>query len=725
MRWYALTLVVLGLVSGTGLAYVNYEYYEGTWDQLPDFDALTPVHTGVAMGFDIAHRDQDDNFGFRFRAYLEILEAGSYTFYTISDDGSKLYIDDALVVNNDGLHGATENSGRIDLAAGQHTIEVTFFEKGGSNVLYVLYEGPGIDKQVIPEMLLQPQILPGGFGACCPQPADGAAAVDPETWLQWLPPDTALVPAPQFDIYFGDDPNFPEGPVVTGATQTQFDPAGALDAGTTYYWRIDVLDPNEGGLPAVHRGAVWQFTTRVGLVALYEFEADPNDSTGHGHGGTYMGTTDPNIVTDPLLGNVLELNPDGQDQEQYVEIGSVGIHGRMPRTIAGWARARTTALPDWTSVFGFAPKAGGGGNYFDVERASSGRYVLHVHGWEEPFASMDTEWHHFAATYDGVTMRWYLDGRPVGREERYLDTIDEFRIGSRQSHDTYFSGWVDDVAIWDYALSAEVIRQMVVFSDLDHDGDVDEQDLVTFGQNWLDSTVIPGSIMPTVVLDDFEIYGTFPPVMMGWFVYVHDSGKYGNTPATYPGAIATGEPAPYGGTQAFKVHYEFPPYDGDDWLTLGHRLSPYPDLSKYDEIRFRVKYHADNTEDVTLMFHGANDPPGVTEHEAFNVGPWPTTDDPADPNQWHEIVIDLHDNATVHWQGSYAGVEDVHYFNAILISIINTSGQVRTGTLYFDDFQLIDYTPECDGLPVGDVNADCLVDLQDFAVLAEEWMRRI
>ncbi|MBN1816700.1 MAG: hypothetical protein JW828_05025 [Sedimentisphaerales bacterium] len=722
-RWTIVAVAVM--FAGSAAAYVNYEYFEGTWDVVPDFHAMTPVQTGLSVGFDIGHRDQEESFGFLFQAYIDIPEDGVYVFYTTSDDGSKLYINGALVVNNDGTHGAEQRGGSIALVRGSSLIEVMFFEKTGDNVLYVLYEGPGIDKQAIPDHALHPVLLPATSKACCPIPHDGAVSVDPMASLSWLGPDQDLVPSAKFDLYFSADPNFPEGPRIWRGDELTYDPfeAAEMDAGTLYYWRVDVYDPNEGFTPALNKGDRWSFTTRFGLVASYAFEIDPSDGTGNGHDGTYQGKEDPNIVPDPVRGNVLKLNEGGQGDGQYVDIGSVGIHGNMPRTIAGWAKANTTSLPDWTGVFGFAPKAGGGSNYFDVERDSSGNYALHVHGWEQPFMPVDTQWHHFAATYDGITIRWYLDGKPIGGEERILATIDEFRIGTRQSHNTFFVGLVDDVAIWDYALSQQEIRRMVLLADFDHDGAVDADDLAAFCADWLADTVIPGSIQTPVALEDFERYSPdgFPPITLGWFIYLSDSGTTKTTIR-----LMTGEPeAPYGGHKMMRFDYEFPVYpQGDDWLVLGHRISPNRDMAKYDEIRFRIRYHADNTEDVGLFFHGANDPPDEIEHEAFNVGPFPTTDNPADPNQWHEIIIDLRNDESIDWQDSYGGVDDVHYMNAILLSVVNSSGQVRKGTLYFDDIRLIDSTPDCSGLPAVDLNTDCLVDLRDFAFLAEEWLRQ-
>ncbi|MGH0034638.1 MAG: PQQ-dependent sugar dehydrogenase [Myxococcota bacterium] len=130
---------------------VRYEYYEQTgMSVLPDFDSLTPVATGTAGSFDISLRQRDSDFAFRFDAKIEITTPGLYTFYTSSDDGSRLYIDGALVVDNDGLHANQEQSGIVDLAAGWYDIRVTMFERGGQEVLTASWEGPGFGKQLIP-----------------------------------------------------------------------------------------------------------------------------------------------------------------------------------------------------------------------------------------------------------------------------------------------------------------------------------------------------------------------------------------------------------------------------------------------------------------------------------------------------------------------------------------------------------------------------------------------
>jgi len=731
MKDFAILLVAMGvLCTGVATGYVNYEYYEGTWDTVPDFDLLTPVHAGVVVNFGIGNRNRDENIGFRFKALISISAEGSYTFYTRSDDGSRLSINDTLVVNNDGTHGMDLQSGNIDLTVGEHTIEVTYFNKGGGFGLIVYYKGPGMENQEIGDDILSPVELPATHKACCPLPPDDGLGVDPAAVLQWEEPP--LVDLPEYDVYFGIDPNLPGATLAAEGTVTTFDPFDDVDmaVNTKYYWRVDVYDPNTGGTPVTLMGDVWEFTTRRGLVALYEFENDPNDSSGNGYHGRFQGNAQ--IAVDAFRGNVLSLDGDGD----YVDLvnpktaADLGLGGNNPKSITAWV---------YTSAFN-------NGGIFDVGTHSDGqefslRTLNSTNQWRIQYygGSYDIDfshdslgkWVHFALVHDGIFTRMYVNGTLKIAASRVLNTSgsDPFRIGQYGGDD--FNGLIDDFALWDYALSPEVVRRMVLFADFDDDNDVDAADLNSLVGDWLTSTIIPGSIQPTEVLEDFEAYSAtgFPGISMGWFVYLSDSGTFGAPPLIYPCSVVTGvSQAPYGGDQAMQVDYEYPVYaPADDWLVIGHYISVDDPgelgMAKYDEIRFRIKYSGANTDDVGLFFQAADEPPGVIEREAFRYGPLPTTDDPADPNQWHEIVIDLRNDETIAWQSPYGGVDDVHNFNAFLISIVNSSRDVRTGTLYFDDVRLIDYTPDCAGLPPTDINGDCIVDQFEVGILADEWMR--
>ena len=78
-----------------------------------------------------------DNYVMRWRGQITIATPGEYTFKTSSDDGSRLYIDSALVVDNDGDHGRQDRDGAVTLTAGLHDITIAFYENGGGSILEV------------------------------------------------------------------------------------------------------------------------------------------------------------------------------------------------------------------------------------------------------------------------------------------------------------------------------------------------------------------------------------------------------------------------------------------------------------------------------------------------------------------------------------------------------------------------------------------------------------
>lgn len=130
-------------------------YYEGEWSELPDFDALKPVRELRAWDFSLAPViRREENFALVFDGYLRIDRAGKYAFFTRSDDGSCLWIDGRLVVDNDGLHGAREAGGEVELAPGRHALRVGFLERGGQELLQVSWQGPELPKQPLPPSLL-------------------------------------------------------------------------------------------------------------------------------------------------------------------------------------------------------------------------------------------------------------------------------------------------------------------------------------------------------------------------------------------------------------------------------------------------------------------------------------------------------------------------------------------------------------------------------------------
>ncbi|MBC7486993.1 MAG: T9SS type A sorting domain-containing protein [Cytophagaceae bacterium] len=127
----------------------DYKYYEGAWNVLPDFNTLIPVKTGTVDNFSISPRNRDTQYGLRITGFINVPTDGTYTFYTSTDDGSKLYIGSTEVVSNDGIHGQVEQSGTIGLKAGKHAITLDYFQNTGGFGMDVSYSGPSIAKVII------------------------------------------------------------------------------------------------------------------------------------------------------------------------------------------------------------------------------------------------------------------------------------------------------------------------------------------------------------------------------------------------------------------------------------------------------------------------------------------------------------------------------------------------------------------------------------------------
>ena len=134
---------------------LKYRYYEGDFaNQIPDFTPLTPKDQGIATNSSpslIAEKNdmRKDHFAIQFEGYLRIPADGIYTFYTYSDDGSRLYLHDKLVVDNDGSHSARRRNGYVALQKGLVPIRVDYFEDFLGETLRVGMLGPDGEPQEI------------------------------------------------------------------------------------------------------------------------------------------------------------------------------------------------------------------------------------------------------------------------------------------------------------------------------------------------------------------------------------------------------------------------------------------------------------------------------------------------------------------------------------------------------------------------------------------------
>lgn len=93
-------------------------------------------------------------FGIEWEGYLSIAQKGIYQFATNSDDGSVVYIDGNMVVDNDDIHAIRYISGVIPLDEGFHHVRIKYFDGGGGAIMNFLWTPPGGKESLVPEQVL-------------------------------------------------------------------------------------------------------------------------------------------------------------------------------------------------------------------------------------------------------------------------------------------------------------------------------------------------------------------------------------------------------------------------------------------------------------------------------------------------------------------------------------------------------------------------------------------
>ncbi|MCU0353890.1 MAG: PA14 domain-containing protein [Cytophagales bacterium] len=122
----------------------------------------TLTRTDAAVDFDWSGGSPDpsigsDNFMARWTGKVLPQFSEEYTFFTTSDDGIRLWVNNQLIIDRWFDQGATEWNGKITLTAGQPAdIRLEYYERGGLAVARLAWSSPSVPKQIIPAARLSP-----------------------------------------------------------------------------------------------------------------------------------------------------------------------------------------------------------------------------------------------------------------------------------------------------------------------------------------------------------------------------------------------------------------------------------------------------------------------------------------------------------------------------------------------------------------------------------------
>jgi hypothetical protein len=222
-------------------------------------------------------------------------------------------------------------------------------------------------------------------------------------------------------------------------------------------------------------GAAAAGTTDPSLVAYWTFDegsgTTANDSSGYGRTATLNNDASFSNAAFPAhkFADPFALNLVGTSH-QYVSAGT-GINlAKTSFTVMAWAKRSTTAGKQW--VIGYGTNSTAKAlvlGFRDNDRVTCAFFnndldTVNFTRTDGTFVSgtfADTNWHHLACTYDAATRRrivyvdgqgWYADGSTS------IQANGTFNIGRVPWSEGYFSGNIDDVRVYNRALSEQAVK---------------------------------------------------------------------------------------------------------------------------------------------------------------------------------------------------------------------------------------------------------------------------
>ena len=176
-RYYSAAVSVpppVPVVGGTGL---RGEYFDNADLTGPSFHRVDPTVDFDWRGGSPGPSIGPDTFSARWTGQVEPATTATYTFHTTTDDGSRLWVDGRLVVDDWSPHSAQDRSGTVSLQGGRrYEIKYEYFENGGDAIAKLGWSAPGVERQVVPAARLFPAPEVAGPVAPPPHAGDGLRA---------------------------------------------------------------------------------------------------------------------------------------------------------------------------------------------------------------------------------------------------------------------------------------------------------------------------------------------------------------------------------------------------------------------------------------------------------------------------------------------------------------------------------------------------------------------
>ena len=192
--------------------------------------------------------------------------------------------------------------------------------------------------------------------------------------------------------------------------------------------------------------AVWDSD----YVGVWHYDGDILDSTGNNNDGTNYDS----IETTGIIGGGRSF--DGNDYISYDD--SIFPSGSSPRTLSAWvSHSNLLTTIQALLVYGTKDTGQAYGLFQKDSKWLAGGYSDDITLNTIPTIN---NWHHLAMTYDGTTVRAYVDGSlDISAAKSWNTVLDEFRVGQQvNSADQFFAGQLDEIRISDTVKTADWIK---------------------------------------------------------------------------------------------------------------------------------------------------------------------------------------------------------------------------------------------------------------------------
>ena len=438
--------------STPGVEWKSYVDSGPAWQWIPEFRDLTATASGTTTAPSLSVRPADDHFGLLFTGYIRIPAAGSYQFHLNSDTGSDFFLHDGHLIADDLNHSGSASSAAVNLSAGLHPFRLYYRHTTGTRTLSLEWSGPGISRQAVPSSAFFIEgVTPPG-----PPTAndDGAStSAGSPVLIDVLANDfDDGTPSPLAIQGIGTPTS---GTAVIESGKIRYTPPAGFTGSATFSYTV-----TDGGSTDT---AVVTVSVQVSLPPSRLVSYLPLD-TASGITLTNGGT-----ITSGSQGRFGEaLSLDGVDDYAVVN-SSPGVSGSAQRTVSAWVYQDAGSSGLRTPV---ALGVNGTGTKWDVDidNPSSGIEVGVGNGRNagSGLGGLTGQWMLVTSTLPVAggnigTARTYLNGTVTNAAggTTAVSTANQafYHLGiSANLNIQHLDGRIDDVAIWDVALTADEIK---------------------------------------------------------------------------------------------------------------------------------------------------------------------------------------------------------------------------------------------------------------------------